>query len=337
MKVAVYYSNSDIRLEDYPIPEISEDEALVKMKSCGICGTDVLEWYRQKKAPCVLGHEMAGEIVRVGKNVQGFKIGNRVFVSHHVPCYKCDYCNRGDFTACDFLHKSNYEPGGFAEYIRIPEENLKYGTFLLPDNVSYQTATMIEPLACAISGQRQIDIISNQTVMVIGCGVSGILHIYLAKQKKAKVIAIDINDFKLQKAMEFGADCVFNIKTYPIETLREINNGRLVERVIVCASADKVVENALSSIDKKGKILFFATPKGDIKLPSVKIWRDELTITSSYGAHPLDIKESLNLIATGQIQADKMITNSVSLSNIQKGFALVSESTNCLKVPVISD
>ena len=110
MKVAVYYSNSDVRLEERPVPEIADGEVLVKMMASGICGTDVMQWYRQKKAPRVLGHEMAGEIVKTGKDVEGFSVGDRVFVSHHVPCYNCRYCKDGNYTACETLHTGNYEP-----------------------------------------------------------------------------------------------------------------------------------------------------------------------------------------------------------------------------------
>src|SRR4030066_1036024 len=136
MKVAVYYGNDDIRLEDRPMPSISENEMLVKMKACGICGTDVMEWYRIKKAPRVLGHEMAGEITAVGKNVTSLKTGDRVFVSHHVPCYKCYHCALGNYTACESLHLGNYEPGGFSEFIRVREENVMYGTVVLAEKMS---------------------------------------------------------------------------------------------------------------------------------------------------------------------------------------------------------
>ncbi len=194
MKVAVYYSNDDIRIEERPTPSISDGEILVKMRASGICGTDVMQWYRIKKAPRVLGHEMAGEIVEIGKGVEGFKKGDRVFVSHHVPCYKCHYCVQGNYTACESLHTGNYDPGGFSEFIRVPEENVRYGTFLLPERVTFEDAAMIEPLGCAIAGQNQLGLKEGQTVLIIGSGVSGILHIQLAKIKNAKVIATDINE-----------------------------------------------------------------------------------------------------------------------------------------------
>ncbi len=208
MKTAVYYNNNDIRIEDRPKPEIKNGEILVKVKASGICGTDLMEWYRIKKAPRVLGHEMAGEIVesKSGK----FKIGQRVFVSHHVPCNECKYCLAGNHTACETLHTGNYDPGGFSEFVRVPEINVEEGAYMLPDNVSYEEGTMIEPLACVVRAQRIIGVGEGQTVLVMGSGISGLLNIRMAKLRGAKVIATDINEYRLKMAKEYGADEVFN-------------------------------------------------------------------------------------------------------------------------------
>jgi L-iditol 2-dehydrogenase len=337
MKVAVYYSNVDIRIEERPKPRISSDEILVKMKASGICGTDVMEWYRIKKAPRVLGHEMAGEIVAIGRSVKNFRKGDRVFVSHHVPCYRCHNCSQGNYTACESLHTGNYDPGGFSEFIRIPKENMKYGTFILPVEITYEDATMIEPLGCAIAGQKHLGLKKGQTVLIIGSGVSGILHIQLAKFKKAKIITVDINNYKLQKASEFGADYVIDAQKYSLDELKSINNGRLADVVIVCASAQQAVDNAISSVDRRGKILFFAVPETDIRIPSLGFWRDEITVIFSYGASPDDLKEAIKLIASKKIDVGKMITHSVKLSDVRKGFKIASESKESLKVVVVPD
>ncbi len=337
MKVAVYHNNNDVRLEERPEPLISENEILVKMKASGICGTDVMEWYRIKKAPRVLGHEMAGEIAAVGKNVTALKEGARVFVSHHVPCYRCYHCAHGNYTACESLHTGNYEPGGFSEFIRVPEENVKYGTLLLPEKMSFEDATMIEPLGCVIAGQKQVGLKKDQTILIIGSGVSGLQHIQLAKLKKAKVIATDIDEYRLNKAAEFGADHVMNANNYSVDTLREVNNNRLADIVIVCAAAQQAIRDALSSVERKGKILFFAVPETGIAIPSVRFWRDEITVTFSYGASPDDLKEAMELINSGSINVKKMITHKIPLSDIQRGFRLVSEAKNSLKVVVIPD
>ncbi len=337
MKVAVYYSNNDIRIEEVPTPEINDSEILVQMMASGICGTDVMEWYRIKKAPCVPGHEMAGKVVEAGKAVDKFRKGDRVFVSHHVPCYHCHHCQTGNYTACDKLHTGNYDPGGFSEFIRVPEQNVMYGTFLLPENFSYEDAAMIEPLGCVISGQNQLDLNEGQTILILGSGISGLLHIQLSKLKDARVIATDINDFRLRKALEFGADNVINATEYTPDKLKSMNNGRLADCVIVCTGAEGAVEHALSSINKKSKILFFAVPERNITIPSVRFWREEISIIFSYGASPSDLENAIALIGSDTVYANKMITHRISLSNIQQGFHLVSSAKDSLKVVVVPD
>ncbi len=337
MKVAGYNSNEDIRIEDRPIPHIHDGEILVQMKACGICGTDVMQWYRIAKVPRILGHEMAGEIVDIGRGVRSFKKGDRVFVSHHVPCYKCHYCVQGNHTACESLHAGNYEPGGFSEFIRVPQENVEHGTFLLPEEVTFKDATMIEPLGCVIAGQNRLGLKEGQSVLIIGSGVSGILHVQLAKIKGASVIATDLNEFKLKKALEFGADYAIDAHTFSVDELKSRNDGKLAGIVIVCASAKQAVDHAISALDRKGKILFFAVPETDIVIPSLRFWRDEITSMSSYGAAPDDLKAAIELIEGHKINVREMITHRVALSNIRQGFQLASEGKNSLKVVVVPD
>jgi L-iditol 2-dehydrogenase len=337
MKVAIYYSNKDIRIEDWPVPDISEREILVEMKSSGICGTDVMQWYRTKNAPRVLGHEMAGEIAAIGNNVTDFKKGDRVFVSHHVPCYACHYCAKGNYTACELLHSGNYEPGGFAEFIRVPEENVRHGTFVLPREVTFEEAAVIEPLGCVIAGQNQLDIKADQTVLIIGSGVSGILHAQVAKMKGADVITMDVNEYKLKKALEFGADVTLSANTFSPEKLKSVNDGRLAEIVIVCASSQKAIDNALSAVDRKGRVMLFAVSGSDIVIPSLRFWRDEIALLSSYGAAPRDLQKALELIESGKVNVRDMITHKVRLSDITEGFLLAAEAKTSLKVVVVPD
>jgi L-iditol 2-dehydrogenase len=337
MKVAVYYSNNDIRIEERPAPVISPDEILVEMKASGICGTDVMEWYRRKKAPRVLGHEMAGEIAEVGRNVAGFRKGDRVFVSHHVPCYRCHDCAQGNYTACESLHSGNYDPGGFSEYVRVPEENVRQGTFLLPDGLTFEEGAMIEPLACAIAGQSQLELKKGQTVLILGSGVSGILHIQLSKMKGARVIATDIVEYRMNKAMSFRADRVFHAGTFSPAKLRDMNDDRLADVVIVCAAAEQAIAQALSSVGRKGTILFFAVPQNDISIPSQQFWRNEISITFSYGAAPADLKSAIELIDQKKIDVRSMVTHRVSLSGITQGFKLVADARDSLKVVVVPD
>ncbi|CAG1004588.1 MAG: glutathione-independent formaldehyde dehydrogenase [Candidatus Methanoperedens nitroreducens] len=326
MKTAVYYNNNDIRIEERPKPEIKSGEILVKVKASGICGTDLMEWYRIKKAPRVLGHEMTGEIV--GSKSDKFKVGQRVFVSHHVPCNECKYCISGNHTACETLHKGNYDPGGFSEFVRIPEINVNSGTYLLPDNISYEEGTMIEPLACVVRAQRIIDVRAGQTVLVMGSGISGLLNIAMAKLKNARVIATDINNYRLRKAGEFGADEVFNAS-------EELDLK--ADRIIMCTGAMSAFEAAFRYIDKKGVIMLFAIPNKNLSIPVEDFWRNELSIVSSYGAAPVDLEEALALIKDKKINVRDMITDRVRLEDIQKGFKIAGEARESLKVIVVPE
>lgn len=292
---------------------------------------------QNQKGSRVLGHEMTGEVAEVGDKVEGLKKADRVFVSHHVPCYKCHHCTQGNYTACESLHAGNYDPGGFSEFIRIPEENVRYGTFILPEGLTFEDGTMIEPLACAIAGQKQLGLKEGQTVLVIGAGVSGILHIQMSKLSRAKVIALDINEYRLKKAVEFGADHVIDAGRYSAENLKDLNENRLADAVIVCAAARQAVDTALSSVSKKGRILFFAVPRDSIIIPSSKAWRDEITLAFSYGAAPDDLRNAIELIEGGTVRVREMITQRVRLSSILQGFKLVTEAKESLKIVVVPD
>lgn len=335
MQVAMYYNNQDVRIEEMPMPKIGTDELLVKVMASGICGSDVLEWYRIKKAPRVLGHEIAGKIVEIGKNVEGYKIGDRVFVSHHVACDECEYCLMGEDTLCNTLHSTNFDPGGFAEYIRIPEINVKKGMYELPDKVSYEEGTFIEPLGCVIRGQRLIQPFKNKTVLIIGSGVSGLLHIQLARFYGAiRIIATDISEYRLNTARKFGAYVVINGKTDVPQEVYKANDNRLVDRVIICTGAIPAIRQGLLSVDKAGKILFFAPtePGINIQFPLFELWNKQVILTSTYAAVREDLLSAIELISSDEINVKDMITHRLSLREAGSGFKLVAESDKSIKV-----
>ena len=335
MKVAMYYNNNDIRIEEIPKPKINEDEILYKVEACGICGSDVMEWYRIKKVPIVLGHEAAGTIVETGKNVKNYKVGQRVFVSHHVPCDNCHYCKNGHHTACETLHKTNFFPGGFSQYIKVPKINVEKGIYLLPDNVSFEEGVFIEPLATVLRAQRLLKINKNDTILIIGSGISGLLHIQMAKLNNAKkIIATDINDYRINAAKKFGADFVFNGKEDIKEKIRKINNGMLADKVIVCTGALPAAKQALECIEKGGTIQYFAVPKPDerLEIPINDFWRNETTIMTSYGAAPDDLRKALEIIKSRNIDVKGMITHKFPLKDTNKGFRLVAEAKGSIKV-----
>lgn len=335
MLAAVYYNNHDVRIEEMPIPEIGDEEVLLKVMASGICGSDVIEWYRVPKAPRVLGHEATGVIDKVGSKVISLKVGDRVFVSHHVPCNQCRYCQRGHHTACQTLHTSNYYPGGFAQYVRVPKINVDFGVYKLPDDMSFEEGTFIEPLACVSRGQRLANLQNADTLLIIGSGVSGILHAQLAKFKGVEnIVVADINPYRLRLAKRFGADHSLDAKENLPQKLEEVNDGRLADQVVVCTGATSAALTALDCVEKGGTILFFAVPDPTVKLsvPINQFWRDEITMRTSYGAAPNDLEDSMRVLATKRLNVEDMITHRLSLSGAAEGFRLMAEAGQSLKV-----
>lgn len=335
MRVAMYYNNNDVRLQEMPKPQIGPGELLVKMKACGVCGSDVMEWYRIKKAPLVLGHEVTGEVAEVGEGVKNYKIGDRVFVSHHVPCNTCRYCLNGNHTACETLHTTNFFPGGFSEYVRVPALNVDRGVFVLPENISFEEGTFIEPLACVIRAQRMIELKPGQSVLILGGGISGLLHLLLAQTLGAgKIIVTDINEYRINFARRLGADAVVNAGEDVVGKVREINNNRLVDIVIICAGALSAFNQGLQSIDRAGTILCFAPtgPGVNLEVPVNDFWRNNIKIMHSYGSAPLDAVVAIELLRSARLSVKDMISHKFDLANAGKGFKLTADAKESMKV-----
>jgi len=338
MRVAMYYSNRDVRLEEMSVPQIGPGEVLMRVEASGICGTDLLEWYRLHKAPLVLGHEVAGVVAAVGKSVKRYKVGDRICAAHHVPCNTCHYCLSGHHTVCDTLRRTNFDPGGFAEYVRLPRINVEQGVFPLPDQVSFEEATFVEPLACVLRGQRLARLQPGQTVLVIGSGVAGLLHIQLARiSGVAYIIATDVVDYRLEAARKFGADVAVQAKDYTPDYVRRAADGRLADLVVLCSGATSAINQALESVERGGTVLFFAPTEPRVNVPiSVNdvFWRNEITLMSSYGGSPADYAAALELIQAGKIRVREMITHGLGLAETGLGFQLVAQAQDSLKVVI---
>ena len=335
MKVAMYYKNNDVRIEEMPIPKINDNELLVKVMACGICGSDVMEWYRIKKAPLVLGHEMSGEISKTGKNVKNFKKYDRVFVTHHVPCNTCKYCLEHQYTICNTLHSTNFYPGGFVQYLRVPEINVDRGTFLLPDKMSYDEGTFIEPLACTVRGFRIAGFKPKKSVLILGSGVAGLLNIKLAKALGAsKIFATDINEYRLKTAKKMGADVVINAKENVPEQIKKSNDGELVDFVIICAGVTSAVRQGLESVTAGGTILFFAptNPGVAVPFPLFELWNKQVKMFSTYAGAPEDIEEAIDLIKSKKVTATDMITHKLPLEKTAEGFKLAAQAKKSIKI-----
>jgi len=331
MKVALWYNNRDIRLEDVPRPRTGPREMLVKVMSCGICGSDVVEWYRLPRAPLVQGHELGAEVVEVGAEVTDYRPGDRVCIAPKVPCLECHYCRAGHFPVCP--HVKVRLPGGFAEYVLVPEELRQRGTYRLPAGMSYDQSTFIEPLACVVRSQRLAGLQPGQTVLVLGSGMSGLLQVKLAKARGCRVAVTDVNPDRLALARRNGADLTLDAAGDVPQRLAA-EWGRPADVVILCTSALTAVAHAWRCVDKGGAVVFFAVPgpEKQVVAPLNDFWTREIRILTAYYCGPVDLAEALQLIADGTIRVEDMITHRLPLSDIARGFELVLQGREALKV-----
>ncbi|RJQ54788.1 MAG: alcohol dehydrogenase [Actinobacteria bacterium] len=338
MRAAVYYANDDVRVEEMPLPRIGPGELLVKVIASGICGSDVMEWYRLGKAPLVLGHEIAGEVAAVGDGVGSWSAGDRVVVSHHVPCNTCRYCHAGRHTLCRTLRTTNFDPGGFAEYVRVPAINLESGGVLrLPESLSFEEATFVEPLGCVVRSFETAGFRRGGSTLVLGSGISGLLHVKLGKALGcSRLIAADVNEWRLEAATRFGADVAVDARENVSVAVQEANEDRGADYVFVCTAAPPALETAVGSVEEGGTIVLFAPyePGTRFSMPIDELWRRQVTIVSTYAAAPEDLVSALELIGSGRVGVGDMITHRLGLEQTAWGFELVARAQESLKVIV---
>jgi len=341
MKTAVYYSLKDIKVEEMPKPRISQNEILVKMRACGICGSDLMEWYLKSRAPLVLGHEPAGIIVETRNKVKDFKVGDRVFVHHHVACLTCHYCIRGNYTMCEQFGKTHIIPGGFAEYFRVPSPNLQIDTLRIPANLSFEEATLIEPVACCIRAMRKCNIQPSDVIAIIGAGPSGIINIMLLKNSNAsKIIVSDVIDYRLKVAERFGADLTINSKKEDlVEKLKSATDGRGANLVIVTAPSVEAFSEGMKVCRRGGTLCLFAptSPEVQARISPHKLFFSEIAIIPSYSASHVETRMALEMINSGKVKARELVTHCFPLTQIQDAFKTAAESKECLKVVITNE
>lgn len=339
MKVARLYSFNDIRIEEMPIPKPGHHDVLIKTHACGICSGDVMPWYIEKKAPLVLGHEPAGEIVEVGKEVRSFKKGDRVFVHHHAPCLKCRFCKRGDHVQCETWRNTKIIPGGISEYILIPQTNLENDTLKLPNNMSYEEAVFIEPVACVVKAMKRAEIRKGDTVLVIGLGVMGMLNIMIAKKYGAgKIIGADMVPFRIKKAKELGADETIDVSKNKLsDALKKLTSGDMADIVIVGPNSVSAMKQGIECTAPGAKVVFFTPAKPGEKLiidPNDLYFKD-INIITSYSCGPDDTKEALKLIEQGAVNTSKLITHRFPIEKTAEAFKLTAEAKDSLKSVIL--
>jgi len=337
----MYYSLDDIRIQDMPKPKIGSGEVLVEMKACGVCGSDLMDWYLRSRAPLVLGHEPAGVIVEAGKNVKGFKVGDRVFVHHHVACLKCHFCLNGDYTMCSQFGQTHLEPGGFAEYFKVPALNLQIDTLKLPRNLSYEEATLIEPVGCCIRAQNKVGIRKGDSVGIIGVGPSGIIHAMLARISGAnQVMVTDLVDYRLEMAKRLCVDAAINSKQENlVDKVKEATGNRGADVVIVTAPSVKALEDGFQIVRRGGKVLLFAPTQPDqyTRLSPHRLFFSEISVIPSYSVSHIETRTALQLISSGRIKARELITHRFPLSRTADAFQTAAKSKKCLKVVVLNE
>ncbi|WP_338599340.1 zinc-dependent dehydrogenase [Sulfolobus tengchongensis] len=336
---SVIMENGKVVIKELPKPKLQQGDVLIKMKACGLCGTDIEKIYGQYTASQpILGHEPSGIIEE--STVDWLKPGDRVFAHHHVPCYECYYCKKGSPTMCPYYRKTNLDPGGFSEYFRVPAWNVVRGGILkLPDDVSFEEGSFIEPLATVVRAQRRIRIDDGDTVFVVGIGPMGLLHAMMAKINKAGlVIASDISDFRVDFAYKVGVDYSLNAKKNDVVSeVKRLTEGRGADVTIIASGSPSAILSGIHATRKGGRVLLFGVPyKGTILNYDIsELLNNEISIVSSNAAVEEDTREALSIIASKKIDVTRLVTHRFTLDEFNEAVRIAKEG-NAIKVIINS-
>ncbi len=332
MRAAIYHGAGRLTIEDRPDPVVGPGEIVIRTRACGICGTDLMAWYQDAKAPVVLGHEPVGDVVAVGEGAL-FEVGDRVFAHHHVPCLECAYCKSGHATLCDLFRATRIDPGGLAELIRIPAENTDGGVHVLPDDMTDTIGTLIEPLACILRGQRMAGVGPGSHVVVVGAGAMGLLEAEVAQVLgAARVVVIESNAARRPAAEALGATVLSSCDEGAV---RAALGDRLADQVIVCTHHHGAMNDALHLAGPAGVVQYFApTPPGEmVPLDLGAVWWREVQLQSTYSAGPADIRDALDLLAARSVKAKGIVTHHVPFDEVEEAFRL-ARTGEALKVVI---
>jgi L-iditol 2-dehydrogenase len=323
VKIAKTYAWGDTRIEDVPAPDLEPGDILVRVEACGLCGSDASRWYVEKKAPVVLGHEPAGVVI--ASRSASVKEGDRVFVHHHVPCGRCRNCARGAETSCDLFKKTRLDPGGFAELVRVPRENVERDVLILPDPLGYERATFIEPTACSLRALSKLKWTDQDTALVIGLGAMGITNARALKLRGARlVIGSDLQAARRERALQSKAvDAVVDGGPDVRARVHELTDGRGADHVIVGPSAVQVIEQAYELVAPGGTLCLFSpmSPEARWNFAPSRLYFHEVSITASYSCGPRETREALELIASGELEVDDLVSHRIALDDLDRGMA----------------
>ena len=344
MKAAIVETDSNIEIKNIVKPPLGPDDILVKMHACGICGSDVEKVFGKYGQPSMkLGHEPAGIITEIGSEILDFNVGDRVFTHHHVACYAddCHECSHGNETMCKKYYESNLEPCGLADEYVVPGWNVKHGGVLkIPDDMSFEEAAMIEPLACCIRSWNKFTHKANDSIAILGVGPTGIMHALLAKFYGFKeVFCLDLNDYRLDFAKKLETTTIHSDNTSASEIIEsKLQHPFGVDVVIVATGNLKALQDAVTFIRKGGTIVMFGVPsKGaSIDLDMSKVYSKGITIVNSYAASDLDTRDALEKISSKKINVKQLITHKYNLTECQKAFEHAKSGENTMKI-IISE
>ena len=330
-----------VTLVESELPKVNEDDMLVRMQSCGICGSDLEKVYGNYGMRSLrVGHEPAGVVIKVGKNLKKFQVGDRVFVHHHVSCYSCRYCLQGNYTMCNNYQSSNIEPCGLSEEFIVPKWNIEHGGVLkLPESISFDEAALIEPFACCIRGLNKISIKHGDNVAVLGAGPTGVMHTLLARLWGANNIVVsDVNEFRLKFVEKYGVTAV-NLSLEKLDDVINNNTESLgVDVTILATGSMKAFESSLRITRRGGKILLFGVPsvgsKCDLDLNS--LYSNEQIIIPSYGASEIETNQALSLMSDKSIDLLPLVTHRFQLKESDNAFKCAHEAVDAMKVLVVT-
>ncbi len=326
MKTLICYSKDNIKLEDRIISDIGEEEALIKTIFCGLCGSDIVKILDPEvEKPVKLGHEVVGVVEKAGPKVNKIKKGDIAVVSHHVPCYRCTYCDHKSYSMCRHFKDTNLDPQGFSEYIRLSSEHIKYNTFTVEDKKIIKNVIFTEPTACCLRAVERVSVRKNDKVMVVGCGTIGIIFISLFKLLyNASVIAVDIDDKKLDMAKKFGADIVINSKKE--KTVKKVidSTGLGVDVVELTVTIPSTIKMAMDCVRDGGYIQIFAGPSKNHSIPIdfESLYKREITILTSYSATPETLKKSFNYLRDYKLNFLPLISDVLPIEQFKTGLDL---------------
>jgi L-iditol 2-dehydrogenase len=329
MRAAVHAGRGEIRIETRPAPTIEAGDVLLRVRGCGLCGSDLAKFRGPAVRPAVLGHEVVGDVVAAGAEAGGFRPGERVVVAHHVPCGACHYCRRGSVSMCRAFKASNLDPGGFAEYVRVPAQNVRHVTFRVPAGMPDAEASFTEPLGCCVRAIRRTAIEPGDTAVVAGLGAMGCLLVQLARRRGARVVGVDPLPARRALAESLGAEA----GVAPDQTVAALvapSGGRGADVVVLTVGAPALVRAALGWVRDGGAVHLFVGD-GEGPVPFGELYKRELTLTATYSSSPDDLAEAFNLIRTGAIRVAELCSHRVPLERLAEAVGLM-ERREALKV-----